>query len=196
MRNYESDNQDFNTATLTQNVVTGIFHDKESAERAYTAIENRGYGQKDINVVMSDKTRDKLYSGKNDDSALSSGSKTMEGAGTGSAIGGTIGAIAGAIAAIGTSLAIPGLGIVIAGPIAAALAGAGAGGFAGGLVGALIGSGIPENDAKRYEQGLNQGNIVLVVHPRNDDDADYIERVWRSNGGDVSRHFQDEHRSY
>ncbi len=61
------------------------------------------------------------------------GNKAAEGAGVGGAIGGTVGAIAAAIAAIGTSLVLPGLGLVIAGPIAAALAGAGAGaGAAGG----------------------------------------------------------------
>lgn len=48
--------------------------------------------------------------------------------GIGSAIGGTIGAVAAAVAAAGTSLVFPGLGIVVAGPLAASLAGGGAGG--------------------------------------------------------------------
>ena len=56
-----------------------------------------------------------------------------------------------AIAAIGTSLVIPGLGLVVAGPLAAALAGAGAGGTAGGLIGALVGHGMPEDRTKKYE---------------------------------------------
>ena len=43
-----------------------------------------------------------------------------------------------AVAAAGTSLAIPGLGVVIAGPLAAALAGAGAGAATGGLLGAQV----------------------------------------------------------
>jgi hypothetical protein len=57
--------------------------------------------------------------------------KAMESAGVGGAIGVTAGAIIAALAAIGTSIAIPGLGVVIAGPIATALAGAGAGGLTG-----------------------------------------------------------------
>ena len=46
-----------------------------------------------------------------------------------------------AIAAIGTTLALPGLGLLIAGPIAAALVGAGSGAAAGGVLGALAAMG-------------------------------------------------------
>ena len=108
----------------------------------------------------------------------------MEGAGAGSAIGGTIGAAVGIIAAIGTSLVIPGLGLVIAGPIAGGLAGAGAGGITGGIVGALVGAGIPEDRAKEYERGLKEGNIVMGVRPRSDEDADYLEDNWQQHHGE------------
>lgn len=101
----------------------------------------------------------------------------------GGAIGGTVGAIAAAIAAVGTSLAIPGLGLVVAGPLAAALAGAGAGGATGGLVGALIGAGIPEERVKHYEKGIKSGGILMGVRPRSDDDAGYFEREWSKAGG-------------
>ncbi|MBK6772767.1 MAG: hypothetical protein IPG78_11730 [Ignavibacteria bacterium] len=121
---------------------------------------------------MSNDTRNKYF--KDDDGETEVGTKAMEGAGTGSAIGGTIGAVAGVIAALGTSLIIPGLGIVLAGPIAAGLAGAGAGGITGGLIGALIGSGIPEERAKVYESGVKDGGIVMGVNPRNKEDADIL----------------------
>jgi hypothetical protein len=131
--------------------------------------------------MMSDQTRDSWFSG-DDDSAL--GSKAMEGAGTGSAIGGTLGAIIAGIAAIGTSVLIPGLGLVVAGPLAAALAGAGAGGLTGGLIGALVGSGIPEDRAREYEEGIKSGGLVMGVNPRNQEDADYFENEWRNNKGE------------
>jgi hypothetical protein len=92
-----------------------------------------------------------------------------------------VGAIAGVIAAIGTSIAIPGLGLVIAGPIAAGLAGAGVGGITGGVIGALVGSGIPEARARLYESGIKEGNIVMGVKPRNDEEAEFLEENWRSN---------------
>lgn len=163
-------------------VLTGMFNDRESAEKAYNSAISRGYTKDDVNVMMSDKTRDSWFSGDNADSEL--GSKALEGAGAGSAIGGTLGAIIAGIAAIGTSVLLPGLGLIVAGPLAAALAGAGAGGLTGGLVGALIGSGIPEDRAVAYEEGIKNGGMVVGVNPRTDEDADYFENEWRNNRGE------------
>lgn len=123
--------------------VTGSFADRESADRAYNSALGRGYKSDDINLMMSDDARKRHFSdadAKNTDL----GNKALEGAGLGGAIGGATGGIIAAIAAIGTSLVLPGLGLVVAGPIAAGLAGAGAGGLTGGIIGALIGSGIPK----------------------------------------------------
>lgn len=157
-------------------MLTGMFSDRESTEKAYNSLHERGYTKDDINLVMSDKTRkDHFTKGETE-----IGTKALEGAGTGSAIGGTVGAVVGVIAAIGTSLLIPGLGLVIAGPIAAGLAGAGAGGVAGGLIGALVGSGIPEERAKLYESGVKDGKIVMGVRPKNEDDAKYFQNDWNS----------------
>lgn len=163
--------------TNNSNLVTGMFSDRTSAERAYDALHQRGYTKDDINLVMSDDTRKKHFG----DHDTELGNKAMEGAGTGSAIGGTVGAIGAAIAAIGTSLLIPGLGLVVAGPIAAALAGAGAGGLTGGIIGALVGSGIPKERAEVYEKGIKDGHIVMGVKTHNAEDADYLENDWRTN---------------
>ncbi len=159
-------------------MLTGMFRDRDSAERAYNSLSTRGYSHDDVDVVMSDEARKRHFGEDTADTEL--GNKAMEGAGTGSAIGGTLGAIVGAVAAIGTNLLIPGLGLVVAGPIAAALAGAGAGGLTGGLIGGLIGHGIPEERAKRYEEGLKNGNIVMGVRPRNEEDATYFQNEWRN----------------
>ena len=162
--------------------MSGMFRDRSSAEKAYESLHSRGYSKDDVNVLMSDDTR-KTHFG--DDTAHTElGDKAMEGAGVGSAIGGTAGAIIGAIAAIGTSVALPGLGLIIAGPLAAALAGAGAGGLTGGLVGALVGSGIPEEHAAEYESGIKDGGIVMGVKPRNAEDAKYFEEEFRRHNGD------------
>jgi hypothetical protein len=161
---------------------SGIFRDRNSAEKAYQSLHERGYGKDDVNLMMSDDTRKKHFG--SDTAHTDLGDKAMEGAGVGSAIGGTAGAIIGAIAAIGTSVALPGLGLIIAGPLAAALAGAGAGGLTGGLVGALVGSGIPEEHAAEYEQGIKNGGIVMGVKPRNADDAKYFEEQFKTNNAD------------
>jgi hypothetical protein len=74
--------------------------------------------------------------------------------------------------------------LIVAGPLAAALAGAGAGGLTGGLVGALIGSGIPEERAKVYEEGVKNGGAVMGLTPRNQEDADYFENEWKGYRGE------------
>lgn len=177
----ENKNEKAEKNTSDRRILTGMFSDPKSTENAYNTLQEKGYGKDDINLVMSNETRKKHFSGKAKETEV--GSKAAEGAGKGSAIGGTIGAAAGVIAAIGTSLVVPGLGIVIAGPIAAGLAGAGAGGVTGGIIGALVGSGIPEARAKLYESGIKKGNIVIGVQPRNDEDAKHFENNWRNNKG-------------
>ncbi len=163
------------TATGSGRLVTGLFRDRESAEAAYAATHARGYGSDDVNVAMSDETRQRHFGDHTGAGDTELGNK----AGKGSAIGGTIGAIAAAIAAVGTSLVLPGLGLVVAGPLAAAVAGA----AGGGIIGALIGWGIPEERVKEYEQGIKGGGILMGVHARNDEDAAHFENQWRTGGG-------------
>lgn len=172
--------------THVSTMVTGLFRDRDSAERAYKTVAERGYDSDEINVIMSDDARKAHFADDSIETEL--GNKAAEGAGIGGAIGGTLGAIAAAAAAVGTTLLIPGLGLVIAGPLAAAIAGAGAGGVAGGLVGALIGWGIPEEHVKHYEEGLKSGGILLSVKPRNDEDAAYFEQDWKSHHAEQVYH--------
>jgi len=170
------------TGTKKSGMVTGLFRDRESAERAYGSLEKRGYSKDDVNLLMSDDTRKKHFAV--DDRETELGNKALEGAGTGAAIGGTVGATLAAIAAIGTTLALPGLGLLIAGPLAAAIAGAGAGGATGGLIGLLVGAGIPEERVKKYEEGIKNGGIVMGGTPRTPEDADYFEQDWKTNRGE------------
>ena len=171
------------TRTGRSRMVTGMFRDRDSAESAYRSLNDRGYSKDDVNLMMSDDTRKRYFSDDDKDGDTDLGSKALEGAGVGAGIGGTIGAILAGVAAVGT-LAIPGVGLIAAGPIAAALAGAGAGGAAGGLIGALVGAGIPEDRAKLYEQGVKEGGIVMGVEPRSDEDAEYFENEWKRNRGE------------
>ncbi|MBA4031955.1 MAG: hypothetical protein C0478_13840 [Planctomyces sp.] len=116
-----------------------------------------GFTGSDISVLMADKaeTRDFAYE-KN----TKAPEGATAGAGTGLLLGGTLGWLAG----IGM-LAIPGLGpFIAAGPIMAALSGAAVGGTLGGLTGALVGMGIPEIEAKHYEEKVKAGHSLISVH--------------------------------
>ncbi len=159
--------------------VTGLFKDQDSAERAYLSATEAGYSANDLDVIMSEETRERYY-GKNATLETEVGNKAAEGAAVGGAVGASVGAIAGAIAAAGTVLALPGLGLVIAGPLAAGIAGAGAGGVSAGLIGALIGWGIPEDTLKKYESDVKNGGILIGLKSRNDDDTQRFQREWSS----------------
>jgi len=141
------------------NLITGLFDTESAAENAVSQLKSYGYTQNEISIVMKDRAAAKEF-------VEETGSKTMEGVGTGAAIGGTIGAVLAGILA-GGSVTIPGVGLIAAGSIAAMLAGAGAGGIAGGLLGWLVGAGIPEDVAPYYERGLSEGGVVVAVaaHP-------------------------------
>jgi hypothetical protein len=85
------------------------------------------------------------------------------GAGAGATVGTVIGGGAGLLAGLG-SLAIPGIGpLVAAGWLVATLTGAGAGAAAGGLLGALTGAGVDESDAHLYAEGVRRGGTLLTV---------------------------------
>jgi uncharacterized protein YjbJ (UPF0337 family) len=169
--------------------VTGLYRTPESANRAYQGLtERHGYKPQDINVLMTDETRQRHFGDVKPGTEFHHGTKAAEGAGKGAAIGGGIGAALAAIFAVGTSIAIPGLGLVVAGPLAAALAGAGAGGATGGIVGALIGAGIPEERAEIYDRGLREGGIVIGTRARDAKHATELEREFGEYGGsDVIR---------
>lgn len=157
-------------------MVTGLFTDRSKAEKAYDHAIQQGYTPEEINVLMSQETKNKYY-----DSNLvkvEEGNKSVEGLAIGGALGGTIGGTVAAIAALGTSLIFPGIGLVVAGPIVAGLAGAGAGSISGGLLGALVGWGIPEEHAKVYEQGIKSGGILLGVNERKD--SHELKNIWNS----------------
>jgi hypothetical protein len=157
-------------------LVTGLFKNRVAAESAVDAILKRGYAREDISVLMSDATRTKEF-------AVQAKSHAADGAGIGGALGTAVGAVLAAIAAVGSTILLPGLNLVIAGPIAAALAGAGAGAVTGGVIGALVGAGIPEYRAKVYETGLREGGILIGVEARSDEEVDALESLLEDIGG-------------
>ena len=165
-------------------MLTGMFRDRDSAEKAYTCLTSRGYTRDDVTLLMSDEARKRHFAHQQDTEL---GSKAAEGAGIGAVVGGGLGAVLAGLAAAGI-IALPGIGLIAMGPIAAALTGGAIGAAGGGLLGALIGAGIPEEQAKRYEAGIREGNIVMGVSPRNEEDAAYFEREWRGyRGEDIYR---------
>ena len=90
----------------------------------------------------------------------------------------TVPAAAGLTAVAG--IVIPGVGLAISGPIAAALAGLGAGGAAGGLLGGLVGLGFTETEAKVVEDAVENGNVVVSITVDGSDRVSVAEGVFKS----------------
>ncbi len=66
----------------------------------------------------------------------------------------------------------------------AALSGAAIGATTGGVVGGLIGMGIPEIEAKRYEDKLKSGNYLIAVHTHDGDEKDRAKEIFKSAGAE------------
>ncbi len=180
----DSDHPGASTSWNRSGYVSGLYRSPEDAARVYDHLTSKqGYAPTDIDVLMSEETRQRHYPNTTTGRELEQGSKAMEGLGMGSVVGGGVGATLAAIFAVGSNVVVPGIGLVVAGPIAAALAGAGAGGATGGIIGALIGAGIPEARARAYDEGVREGGIVLGARARDEAHAAELEREYNTFGG-------------
>ncbi len=167
-----------------KSMVTAVFRHRTDWQNAYEWLQDRGYSNAEINVLMSENTRSAYMATEQREGTIHASTHAAEGIGVGGAVGTAVGATLGAVLAIGTSLAIPGLGLIIAGPLAAAFAAGGAGAVAGGIVGGLIGLGIPEPNAKAYLEALREGGVVIGVVPHSSDDLDTIKEYFRDHRGE------------
>ena len=139
---------------MTDRTVSAVFDTRDEAERALTELRSAGIPDSAISIIGRGE------SGDDDDGVNKSGA--VKGALGGAAVGTILGIAA---------LAIPGVGpLAAAGAIAAsavpeaAAIGAAAGATAGGLGGLLSKHGVSDDDARYYEQRLNDGGIFLAVH--------------------------------
>jgi hypothetical protein len=160
-----------------QRMLTAIFRDRSSTDMAFDWLLARGYGPEEISVLMSERTRHG-YHDHGTEGRIKSNTHAEEGIAEGGVLGTAIGATVGAILALGTTIVVPGLGLVVAGPIVAAFAGGGAGAVAGGAIGGLVGLGIPESNAKAYEEALKKGGVVFGVVPHSSEDAKTIRKYF------------------
>jgi hypothetical protein len=147
----------------------GVFDERNDAELAARDLREKGFKDDEIGYAWRDDA------GKTHQEGNKSGEMAASGAGTGVVLGGIIGA--------GAALLIPGVGPVVSGGLlASALAGAAtgavAGGVAGGVGGALVGLGIPEDEAKYYDEQFKEGRTLMTVRAddRYNDASDIVRR--------------------
>jgi hypothetical protein len=145
-----------------------LYDDYATATRVLYELETAGVPASEISIVASN--ADNWYSGKGapvsstkHDRDRDGVDDRAEGAAAGAGIGAAMGGIAGLLAGLGM-IAIPGIGpVVAAGWLASTAAVAAAGGVAGGLLGALTESGVSQEDAQVYAEGVRRGGTLLTV---------------------------------
>ena len=149
--------------------IMATFKTRQAAESALVNLEALGITDEQISLVVTDETRGNTFN-------IEEGSKLDEGAAAGATAGGLVGAIWGALGTA-TAMTIPGLNIIMVGTAVSAMAGLGAGAAAGGFIGALVGAGIPEHEAKIYENEIKNGAILLAVEPKDSDQKEQVQKV-------------------
>ncbi len=192
--------------------VVALFDEFEDARAAVEDLQRRGFEQENISLVANDlrgefghlhrDTRrlnreayaDREISGLDDyvgydaDAAIVDEKEgKRDHVTSGAAAGGILGGLTGLMMGIG-SFAIPGIGPVIAaGPLIATLAGAGIGAVTGGLLGALVDSGVPDEHAGFYAEGVRGGGTLLTLTTSEERAADAVEALNAHNPVDIER---------
>lgn len=146
--------------------VSRLYDTYAQAQDAVRGLENIGIPHADISIVSNN--ADNWYQGADGvsgrvdrDRDRDGADDRAEGAATGAGVGAAIGGAAGLLAGLGL-LAIPGLGpVVAAGWLASTAVGALAGGTSGGVIGALTQSGVSEEDAHVYAEGVRRGGSLV-----------------------------------
>ena len=149
----------------------GAFANHREAEAALTELRDSGFSMDRVSVIAKDADHNNPLAGAETRDHI--GNKADEGAKAGAVTGTALGGLGGLLVGLGT-LAIPGIGpVILGGAAATALAttvtGAGIGAAAGGIVGSLVGLGIPEEQARVYNNRISRGDYLVIVDGTEED---------------------------
>src|SRR5215207_1191990 len=183
--------------------ISRLYKDYDTGARVVDELERAGIPRDDISIVANnesgwfDRNRTTSRVDRDHDRDNDGRDDRAEGAAAGAGIGASLGGVAGLLAGLGL-LAIPGIGpVVAAGWLASTAAVAAAGGTAGGLIGALTQSGIGEDDAHAYAEGVRRGSTLVMARVPDADrarietimdraavDIGHRAETWRKSGWD------------
>ena len=157
--------------------VTGVFKSQDNAEKAVDQLRSLGIPENRIGIVRPGSAPERLEAGVP--------VTDTEDPGMGKAMGAAGGATAGLAVA---SLAVPGIGPLIAfGMVGAALlglVGAAAGSAVGDNVEEGLGEGVPHEDVYLYEDALRHGHTVVLAYVEEGDQADRAEDALHNAGAE------------
>src|SRR5215216_3398824 len=165
--------------------VTGVFRSNDDAERALSELRNLGIPEKRIGIVRPGSAPERLEAGV----PVTDTERPGMGRAMGAAVGGAMGAAGGATLGLAVaSLAVPGIGPVVAfGMVGAALlglVGAAAGSAVGDTVEEELGEGIPHEDVYLYEDALRHGNSIVIAYADDGEQSNRAAEVINNAGAE------------
>ncbi|WP_205678759.1 general stress protein [Aquisphaera insulae] len=143
-------------AAKQQATIVGVFDDRVQADKALDALIKAGFRQDQIGVAMRSDEREIASTGSpGEESQATTGA--LAGAVTGLGLGALagLGVLAGVIPVVGPAITAGTLGVI--------LTNAAAGAGIAGLIGTLIGAGIPEHEARYYDEEFQAGRTIVTV---------------------------------
>jgi hypothetical protein len=157
--------------------VTALYEDLNEARTVVADLVAAGYEREEISLVASTREGGKDVVIEEGKPATGDGPRDVaaRGVAAGGALGGLTGLILGA-----SAITVPGIGaLLVAGPILA-IYGALAGSIGGGLLGLLVQSGVREEEAPYYEEGLRRGMAMVALEVQ-EQDAARAEKIMKSH---------------
>jgi hypothetical protein len=163
-------------------VVTGVFESRADADKAVSQLRSLGLPQDKIGLITPGSRPETVERGM----PITDTEEPGMGRAMGAAVGGAMGAAGGATLGLAAaSLAVPGIGPVIAfGMIGAAVlgaVGAATGAALGNQLEEQLGEGVPHEDVFLYEDALRHGRSIVIAHV-DDDRADRAREVIKNSG--------------
>jgi hypothetical protein len=141
-------------AEMVRGRVFGMFADHDSAIHAIRALQAAGFRDSQLGVAMQEER------GEPEGEVPAERADATRVAAAGAVGGGVLGGLLGLL----STLLIPGLGAVVAGGVlVGTLTGAGVGAATGGLIAGLMGAGVPEEDARHFDERFRAGGALVTV---------------------------------
>ncbi len=138
---------------IDRSTAIGVFADDIQAERGIGELRKAGFTDQQVGYVTRSSKPEEMPAGE------TSNAPTVRA--TAGAVGG---GVLGGMAVAAAALLIPGIGPVITGGmLAATVGGALLGALTGGFAGTLIDMGIPEDEARYYQEELMKGRTIVTV---------------------------------
>jgi hypothetical protein len=179
---------------MTKKSVGALFDNFKDAQRAVNKLVEAGFNASDISLIVSNASNsynDFMNIGHTERLAIRTASEDSVTASDGAGFGALVGTVTGVLAGV-AAFTFPGIGAIVAlGPIVGALTGgtvgAVTGAAVGGVVGAIVKTGMSEEEANRYAEGVRRGSALVIVET-NDNYATTAQNILEDNNAvDIAR---------